>query len=182
MTLKELNNIDLSYSDEYLKDFAKNDFNGIAGKEHYRILNHICKDKNIVYDIGSYRGSSAVAMSSAKKVMSYDVESLTELKKKPKNVTFNVGNCMQDKNILNADLILLDTYHDGTFEKVFLDFLRTGFKGILLMDDIFLNKEMMSVWYGIKEPKDDLTSIGHYTGTGIVYFNETRLKRCNNCG
>lgn len=180
MTLKELNRLDLSEYQKYLDVSMVSDFNAIAGYAYYRLLNYMCKGKKLVYDIGTYRGSSAIAMSSATKVISYDIENL-RLGKKPRNVTFKVGDCLLDENILKADLIYLDTYHNGDFELKFLEFLRGGFKGILVMDDIRLNKEMLRVWHNIKEPKEDVTDIGHMTGTGIVYFGQSP-SRCKSCG
>lgn len=181
MDLKELNRIDLSAYDEYLKDESKSDFHNWAGYEHYRLLNHICKDKSLVFDIGTYRGSSAIAMSSAKKVISYDVENLRTCKK-PKNVTFKIGNALEDKRLLNADVILLDTYHDGDFEEQLYQFIRKDFKGLLVVDDIRVNHPMRLFWSRIIEPKEDLTDIGHYSGTGLVYFQIKRPKRCSSCG
>jgi hypothetical protein len=46
-----------------------------------------------------------------------------------------------------------------------------GYKGYLLLDDIFLNKEMVEFWNLIELDKQDLTNLGHVTGTGVVYFN-----------
>ena len=180
MDLRELNRIDLDDYQKYLTDGLKVDFNNIAGKEHYRLLNYICNGKSLVFDIGTYRGNSAIAMSSAKKVISYDVENLRKVKK-PSNVTFKIGNALEDPDLLKADVILLDTYHDGTFEKQVYDFLtEKSYKGILLVDDTRLNKEMMTFWASITHVKEDLTSIGHYSGTGVVYFD--RVKRCSTCG
>ena len=180
MTLEELNRIDMSVYESYLKDSQIGDFVNWAGYEHYRLLNHICSGKKLVYDIGTYKGSSAVAMSSAKKVISYDIEDQLEAKK-PRNVTFKIGNALSDTNILKADIILLDTAHDGKFENAFYQLIRRKFKGILIIDDIYFNNEMSKFWASITEPKDDLTKIGHYTGTGIVYFGSAP-SRCKSCG
>ena len=144
-------------------------------------MNHICRGKSLVYDIGTYKGSSAVAMSSAKKVISYNTEDQLEAMP-PNNVTFKIGNCLKDDNILKADIILLDTLHDGKFENAFYQLIRHSFKGILILDDIHLNPEMRKFWASITEPKEDLTKIGHYSGTGIVYFDSRKIKRCKSCG
>ena len=180
MTLKELNRLDLSEYQKYLHESMVSDFNAIAGYSYYRLLNYLCNGKKLVYDIGTYKGSSAIAMSSAKKVISYDIENLRQ-GKKPKNVTFKIGDCMEDKNILKADVIYLDTYHDGVFELEFIHFLQWGeYKGVLVMDDIRLNREMLRLWHNIEHQKEDVTDIGHSTGTGIVYFGESP-KRCKSC-
>lgn len=180
MTLNELNDIDLSGYKRYLSETMIGDFMRDAGYEHYRLLNYVCKGKGLAYDIGTYRGSSAIAMSSAKKVISYDIRDGLEAKK-PKNVTFKIGEAMEDKNILKADVILLDTFHEGDYEYEFYQFLQKGFKGLLICDDIKLNKAMEEFWGRIIHPKEDMTAIGHYSGTGFVYFNK-RIKRCGSCG
>jgi hypothetical protein len=180
--LKEINEVDLEPYQQYLPDSLKSDFNKFGGIEHYRLLSLLSKGKALVYDIGTYRGSSAVAMSSAKKVVSYDILA-QRTAKKPKNVIFKIGEALEDDNILKADVILLDTYHDGGYENKFYSFLVKGeYKGVLIVDDIRLNAEMMRFWSGINERKEDLTSVGHYSGTGIVYFNSKSVKRCSNCG
>ena len=59
--------------------------------------------------------------------------------------------------------------HTGTIERIFLDHIKAvGFKGILILDDIHLNNEMMSFWDDITDTKFNITSIGHCTGTGVV--------------
>ena len=181
MTKNDLNNVDLSFCNEYLPAHLKIDFNSEAGKEHYRLLNFICKDKNLVFDVGTYRGSSAIAMTSAKQVISYNIEDQLEVLK-PSNVTFKIGDALKDPDLLKADLILLDTFHNGAYEYQFYEFLKNnGYKGLLLLDDIMLNREMMGFWSSITHNKEDLTSLGHYSGTGIVYFNSQPIKRCNTC-
>ena len=181
MTLEGLNRIDMSKYEGYLKDSQLGDFVNWAGYEHYRLLNHLCAGKPLVYDIGTYKGSSAIAMSSAKKVVSYNVEDQRE-SKKPKNVTFKIGDCLTDSDLIKADVIMLDTYHDGEFEKEFYEFIKSDFKGVLVLDDIHLNKPMEAFWRSITEPKEDLTKIGHYSGTGVVYFDGRKPKRCSSCG
>lgn len=168
-TREQLNDIDLSKFNPFLHESVKGNFHQGAGSEHYRLLTEISKGKKLVYDIGTYRGASAVALSNADKVVTYDIEShlVCEL---PKNVTAKIGDCLA-KDLLKADLILLDTFHNGDFEWDFYDYLTANnYKGLLMLDDIYLNLPMINFWNGIKREKQDLTPIGHYSGTGIVYF------------
>ena len=68
-------------------------------------------------------------------------------------------------------MILLDTFHDGTFEKIFYEYLkRISYVGTLILDDIHLNNEMKFFWNNIEKNKFDVTNIGHATGTGVVIF------------
>ena len=123
--------------------------------------------------MGTYQGYSATAMSSAKEVVSYDVENLRIKQRYPRNIKFKVGDVLEDNRLNDAELILLDTYHLGGFEKRFLAHLnKISFKGMLVMDDIHFSNDMERVWESIKLPKEDFTEYGHYTGTGIVYYNE----------
>ena len=70
-----------------------------------------------------------------------------------------------------ADLIMLDTNHDGGFEnEAYRYFQRIGFKGLLFLDDIHLNPPMEAFWAQITEPKEDITDLGHWSGSGIVDF------------
>lgn len=181
MNLKELNNIELEDLSKNIPASNVGEFVAIAGKEHYRLLHHLCKGKKLVFDVGTYKGVSSIAMSTANKVISYDVEVLKKVKKL-KNITYKIGDAMEDELILKADLILLDTYHDGVYEQQFYKFLKANnYKGILVIDDIHYNREMLRFWSSIADTKEDLTEIGHYTGTGIVYFGKSP-SRCKTCG
>ena len=155
---------------------SDDNFTKVAGLEHYRLLNHVCGNKKLVYDVGTYRGSSALAMSSAKKVISYDVTD-HGITKKAKNIKYKIGDVIKDKGLKDADVILLDTLHTGQFESKFYDNLKDiGFKGLLILDDIHLNGEMERFWKSIDLPKEDKTDIGHYSGTGFVYFDGRKKK------
>ena len=174
MKLEILNRIDLSKYNKHLHESMLSEFNNLAGKEHYRLLNYICKGSKLVFDIGTNKGSSAIAMSSAKKVISYDIAD-NLLAKPTKNIIFKIGNALSDDDLLKADIILLDVNHDGKFENAFYQLIRHDYKGILIVDDIHYNLEMERFWASITEHKEDITDIGHYTGTGIVYFNDKNV-------
>jgi hypothetical protein len=73
--------------------------------------------------------------------------------------------------LCNADLIFCDAPKDGVFEYRLMDKiskLKMPFKTrYLILDDIrFLN--MAALWRKIASPKIDLTSFGHWSGTGLV--------------
>lgn len=176
VTAEELNQINLS---KYLKStddqgFPKSWFYMDAGLEHYRLLAYISKLYNGVtlLDIGSYQGSSAIALSFNKKnkVISYDIDQQPEIGEiNIPNIKFIKGNVLKDE--ITAPFILLDTYHDGTFEQDFVDhLLKINYKGLVMFDDIHLNEEMSNFWNGLKNEKYDLTEIGHHSGTGIAIF------------
>lgn len=165
---------DLINLEEYKKYFLCN-----SSIEHYRLLSYISlsNDNITLLDIGTLKGSSALAMSinPKNKVVSFDVSHNLDLSQIPQNVTFlidDVTKLQYRELVLESKYILLDTYHDGTFEKVFYDYLKEiNYKGFLLLDDINLNQEMISFWNQIDLPKIDISSLGHITGTGVVTFN-----------
>jgi predicted O-methyltransferase YrrM len=73
--------------------------------------------------------------------------------------------------ILNsADLIFIDAPKDGKFEYALLPLLSLlddKANRLLIMDDIRV-VNMIDAWRGIKSPKIDLSSFGHWSGTGLV--------------
>jgi beta-1,4-mannosyl-glycoprotein beta-1,4-N-acetylglucosaminyltransferase len=164
---------------EIIEDEFKNYFYAQPGQEHYRLLSSLSlnyKNKTIL-DIGTYKGNSALALSynNTNNVISFDIEKDTTcLNNKSKNISFIVDNILQEKyvqNILNTPLIVLDTNHDGTFEKIFFEHLvQIKYKGLVILDDIKLNEPMQTFWQNITQLKYDVTQLGHYTGTGLVVF------------
>jgi hypothetical protein len=155
---------------KYYQDFSS--------KEHYRLLTYISNYYNseIFLDIGTLKGCSALALSTnqTNKVYSFNLSEQKELNEIPRNVEFIIDNVINgnfDDIILKSKLILLDTFHDGTFEQMFYEYLkRIGYVGTLILDDIHLNNEMKFFWDNIEKNKFDITNIGHATGTGVVIF------------
>ena len=69
-----------------------------------------------------------------------------------------------------ADFIFMDAAKDGSQEQRFIDNLKTikfNNPPIVLFDDIRL-WNMLKIWREITMPKLDITSFGHWSGTGIV--------------
>ena len=147
-----------------------------AGVEHYRLLAYLVETyfrKTTVLDIGTYNGASALALSSemSTKVYSFDLQNNSKCPQKS-NITYISGDCMDKaykEYFLNSSLILLDTLHDGTFERKFFDYLiKIKWEGLLVCDDIHLNQQMKQFWESISRTKYDVTKYGHVTGTGFV--------------
>ncbi len=143
-----------------------------AGQEHYRLLYWLASHFRDALELGTYRGHSALAMAiGGADVYSFDIEDHRDVINVPDFLQFHI---MQDAHLQidnSFQLVFLDTYHDGTYERVVLNHLRDiKWKGILVMDDIHLNDEMKAVWSEITERKEDWTDIGHWSGTGIVFF------------
>jgi hypothetical protein len=73
--------------------------------------------------------------------------------------------------LMNADFIMCDGPKDGVFEENFISKLSSlsfNFKRrFLFLDDIRFPSEAL-LWRRIQSPKIDLTSFGHFTGSGLV--------------
>jgi len=179
ITNEILDGLDMSMSKHINNEEYKTYYNEKSSKEHYRLLTHISNlfDEIKILDIGTLKGCSALALSTnvTSTVYSFNLDNQLELVDIPNNIEFIVDNVINPKYselILESKIILLDTFHDGTFEQEFLNYLISlNYKGILLLDDIHLNNEMELFWNNIKISKYDLTNIGHSTGTGVVFFN-----------
>jgi hypothetical protein len=175
----KLDNLDLTHNNymlDNMNSFAQY-YHYPSGREHYRFLSFISKlyNNEVLCDIGTNNGCSAISLSEEPTniVKTFDVVDYKEpgFITKP-NIEFNLKNVLDDDSILtNTRFIMLDTNHDGVFENQFYSKLKElNYKGILFLDDIHLNPEMVLFWSTISEEKYDLTSKGHNTGTGIVIF------------
>ena len=180
ITNEELDNIDLfPYSQRINSLEYQGYFMSKSGQEHYRLLAYISQNDNLIdiLDVGTLKGCSALAFSvnQSNKIRSFNVGDEFDLNLIPENSEFFIDDILKNEYkdiILGSKYIMLDTYHDGTFEKEFVDYLISiGYKGYLLLDDIHLNFEMERFWGLISQEKYDITNIGHSTGTGVVYFN-----------
>ena len=180
ITNEELDNIDLfPYSQRINSLEYQGYFTSKSGQEHYRLLAYISQNDNLIdiLDVGTLKGCSALAFSvnQSNKIRSFNVGDEFDLNLIPENSEFFIDDILKNEYkdiILGSKYIMLDTYHDGTFEKEFVDYLISiGYKGYLLLDDIHLNFEMERFWGLISQEKYDITNIGHSTGTGVVYFN-----------
>jgi len=159
--------------------------------EHYKLLAGLMASlkPRVVAEIGTSMGLSALAMKkylpAESKLFTFDVR---DWKSDPgyflRAEDFADGRLVQFLDDLSdpavflkygeilkdAGLIFLDAAKDGVSEKKFLEnFRRAPFREgtVILLDDIRL-WNMLKVWRDISMPKLDLTSFGHWSGTGIV--------------
>jgi len=163
-----------------INDEARRYFLAPAGEEHYRLLADLSFQPalTLALDIGTFRGCSALALASDPKteVVSFDLEDKVELRQIPAsaNIRFVVDDVLKVQYIeliQRANLILLDTDHDGVFERQFFQrLLDLQWHGWLVLDDIYLNEAMLRFWESIHMPKEDISQYGHWSGTGLVYF------------
>jgi len=172
-------------------DAASNDFTPVWPGEHYRLLAALVKilQPKRVLEIGTFRGLSALALKqflpADGKITTFDVvrwDSVEDTSLQAQD--FENGRLRQQIGDLSdpavfeshralieeTELLFMDGPKDGIFERKFLQQLETiHFQKPLLvvLDDIrFWN--MLAIWHEIPNPKLDLTSFGHWSGTGLV--------------
>lgn len=150
------------------------------GINHYRLLAYLSSKLpagSLIYDIGTFHGTSAYALSynPTVNVVSYDIQDHgIGLQVIPKNIEFLHGNVMDDERILEAALIMVDTAHEGTWEKMFYNWLvQKNYHGITLWDDTHIEHTypgMRNIFLNsVTHEQINLTHIGHSTGTtGII--------------
>ena len=152
------------------------------GENHHQVLAYLAgqlPDNSLVYDLGTYKGASALALASNAKIRVVTLDIFCSLDngavdvRSLENVQFIQQSCFDclDK-IATAQLVMLDiSPHNGADERRFVEEMeKRGFKGILVVDDIKLSDAMQSFWNDVKQKKFDVTPIGHWSGTGIICF------------
>jgi predicted O-methyltransferase YrrM len=159
--------------------------------EHYRLVAALVAELNArhVVEIGTYQGHASLAMCSQLpadgRLTTFDVIPWPQIKPPIlRESDFADGRLRQEladlqdfatmekhREVLQrADFIFVDAAKDGVMEQRFLDnFRRLGLpKGPVVMFDDIREWKMLRIWNEITEPKLDLTSFGHWTGSGWV--------------
>jgi predicted O-methyltransferase YrrM len=156
--------------------------------EHYKFLRSLAAvlRPKLALDIGTYHGASALAIAPySEQVRTYDIVPLaqignayTNLLGDNPNMTQEIGDLAnpdfygtQKSKIHEADLVIIDGPKDGVFEykvvpKVIQD-MKSG--SLLVLDDIRFSN-MKDLWMGIGQPRIDVGSFAHSSGTGIVFL------------
>lgn len=198
LTLPDKHTLDVMHLEDLLQFVDTRDhleFLKPAGSQHYRLLAWFSMQFNgiEIFDIGTWHGSSAVALSHNPKntVFSFNVQQERQCEKNPFNVAFLIHDLLAvdsfytDK-LAKSPLVVIDVHnvdtgvHDGNLEGQFYSLLkRIGFGGIAVFDDVQLNEQMKTFWNSIPEPKSNITHLGHGdygAGTGVVDFRSTKAK------
>ena len=180
---------DLSYID--------NPFVNAFPGDHYRLLAGLLtslRPRSIV-DIGTHMGTGTRVMldyAPKARIDTFDLTPWDEFEKTFLTEADFVENGGQVKQHLvdlsdsdefvkfsallqQADFIMVDACKDGVFEEKFYSLLSTlnmeNKTRYMLLDDIRFTSELLS-WRRIESPKIDLTSFGHFTGTGLVDISD----------
>lgn len=180
-----LDNFELK-NEEFLVD--KKHYNDYSGIQEYRLYSYLTTYFNNIkiLDIGTNTGRSAISLSHNEnnKVISYDIvnhinNSNHNIYKK-NNITFKISDVLDDMTedfIKDVKIVMIDIDHFGKNEKLIIDkLIELNYSGLILLDDIFHpSKEeficMQDLWNNIDLKKYDITSYGHFSGTGIVLMN-----------
>jgi predicted O-methyltransferase YrrM len=75
-----------------------------------------------------------------------------------------------------ADLIFVDAAKDGVLERLILaNFETLGLKdGVIVVFDDIRQWNMLDIWRSIRRPKSEVTSLAHYSGTGLIDWTGSR--------
>ncbi len=159
--------------------------------EHYKLLAGmmVALQPRSVVEIGTHTGWSALAMKKYlppnSRISTFDINAwnaLTDTALTPAD--FADGQLVQHLDDLanpavvakhrdllaNADLIFMDGPHDGPTEvKMMANFQAVPFANnpLLVFDDIRMH-ELLKFWRDLALPKMDITSFGHWSGTGLA--------------
>ncbi|MCA9109270.1 MAG: hypothetical protein KDA52_04930 [Planctomycetaceae bacterium] len=167
------------------------DFPAIWPGEHYRLLSALVThlQPSLVIEIGTYTGLSSLAMLTTlptdSKLITFDIVPWQSIDHTHLHHSdFESGRLEQEIADLSdpdqfvrfqplleqADLVFVDGPKDIRFEEAFLKHLSSLHlpkQPLLVFDDIKL-WNMLRIWRTIRKPKLDLTSFGHWSGTGLV--------------
>jgi predicted O-methyltransferase YrrM len=159
--------------------------------EHYRLVAALVAELGAkrVVEIGTYQGIASLAMLSELpadgRLTTFDVVPWRDIQPRVmREGDFTDGRLkqeiadLQDFAVMekfrevfqSADFIFVDAAKDGVMEQRFIEnFRRLGLpKGPVVMFDDIREWKMLRIWNDITEPKLDITSFGHWTGSGWV--------------
>lgn len=177
----------------WLSDRGRDRFPDVWPGEHYKLLAalvSVLQPKTVV-EIGTATGMSALAMKTALpgdgKIVTFDlypwgehpgsvlqVEDFADgrLEQRTDDLSTPPGWRANSEILRRAELIFVDAKHDGAQERKFLrgfDQIGLANAPVVVFDDIRVWK-MLAFWQEIDRPKLDLTSFGHWSGTGLVDY------------
>ena len=156
--------------------------------EHYRLLPAIAKElkAEVAIEVGTHTGMGSVALlAGAERVITYDIASwrtvpysvLREEDFSSGRVEQRLGNLADERffaqeleTLRRAQLIFVDGPKDRNFEPTFTARMTTGLRasGIVVVYDDIRVLNMLGFWDRLQLPRVDLTSLGHWSGTGLA--------------
>lgn len=174
-----------------LRNKQARDYGSLWPGEHYRLLAGLALalKPSVAIEIGTSTGLSALCLKQylppGGKLVTFDIvpwqqypstllrtEDFEDQQLVQHVADLSIHTVMQKyaSLIQEAELIFIDATHDGQLEEqLLLNLERIAFqkKVFVLFDDIKV-WTMLKMWREISRPKIDLTSFGHWSGTGLV--------------
>jgi len=188
---KEASHLDLTWVAERCPTQQQRQWVGQWPGEHYRLLSGLVRAlrPSLVVEVGTFTGSGSLALVDGTRANDNGQKSLPTTSfpgghprdpseggglrlRRARTAHRDLGQDAyfsdQRTTLLSAELIFVDGPKDGRFEPIFfsrLFDLLSGSRHVVAADDIhFLN--MVQTWNGLKVDKLDITSLGHWSGTG----------------
>jgi predicted O-methyltransferase YrrM len=161
--------------------------------EHYKLLGALVEEikPTVVIEVGTFQGLSALAIKphlpAGARLHTFDIipwqqiegSALAEHDFADGKVKQELGD-LADPAVFrrhtpllqSAEFIFVDGPKNVEFEEKFvaaLDGIALPKRPIVMFDDVRL-WNMLAIWRGIRHPKLDITSFGHWSGTGLVHW------------
>lgn len=185
--------LDITFSGGGLVDRCNEEQRGWLNEwpgNHYRLLAALVDTlkPEVIVEVGTFTGMGALALMehapTTGRLVTFDIVPWTEVgeavlrKEDFGPLEQRIGDLANENTfrqnadlLADGDLFFVDGPKDGVFEQRFLPRLldlRRGQKpGLLVLDDIRL-MNMVRYWHELDAPKLDITSFGHWSGTGLV--------------
>jgi predicted O-methyltransferase YrrM len=165
--------------------------------EHYKLLAGLVQtmQPKCIVEIGTAEGMSVLALKkflpASSKVVTFDIvpwahysDSVLRAEDFADGGLTQIVADLTDINVVHqqagllrqADIVFMDAAKDGRMESVFMNnFTTVGLKekALFVFDDIRLI-QMVPLWRQLVFPKMDLTSFGHWSGTGLAFWSQSR--------
>lgn len=206
-TLQKINELTSTFLQDNQSIAGISDVREPCGKEHYFFLAALSMQLNNkkIIEIGTHNGRSTIALNygnlkngNNNSIYTYDIYNHllpnifnnTAIQFRMDNLFDHTIREVNREHLLSADLIFIDVDpHEGIVEYDMLLWLKeNNFKGLILFDDIHLGpghmgitsgNSMQQFWDKIdNQYKLDLTSVGHWSGTGLVSFCFDQYEIC----
>jgi predicted O-methyltransferase YrrM len=158
--------------------------------EHYRFIAALAieLEPETVVEVGTFKGQGALSLAShpGSTVVTYDIvpwgefddTALRTTDFESQQIVQRIGDLGNDsyraqelETLRAADLVFIDGPKDGSWEQSAVPRLLadlTDRRRLVVFDDVRL-VEMVQVWRDLPYAKLDVTSLGHWSGTGLLW-------------